>query len=85
MPRGVASGIGFEFEHFRLKADHFQQGIDARPLGGADRTADGLATPVLRGETLFLELRLYLVRIGTGKVDLVDRDDDLDLAALWHG
>ncbi len=74
--------IRFQLEDLRLQADHLEQIVDAGPLGGANGTANDVASPILRRQTPLLELRLSLIDIGCRQIDLIDRDHQLNLGRL---
>ena len=67
----------FEFHYFGLQGHHLEQVVDSRTLRCGDGTNNRFAAPVLRRESLVLELFLHPIDICSRKIDLVERDHDL--------
>ena len=73
---GAAVIVGLQFKHFGLKKHRFKQFLDPFPLQGGNLHKDGRSTPIFGDEIPIGKLLLNPVRIGFGKVALVDRHDD---------
>jgi len=79
---GCTVGIGLQVENFRLQADHFEQLVDIRFLGGGDFDIHHLATHRFDLDLVLQEVGADAVRLGVGFVDLVDGDNDRNLRGL---
>ena len=73
---GALVGVRLEIEQLGDEQDHLEQAVDVGALLGRDLDAHVLAAVFLDHDAVLGELLLDHIRLGGGKIDLVDRDHD---------
>ena len=71
-----AVGIGFEFHHFRLQGNHFQQFVNIDFFLGRNFHKNRGALPFLGHQAAGRQVLLDAVHIGAGQVNFIDGHDN---------
>ena len=82
MPSAERCGLASKIQNFGLQMDGFQQLVEVGALQRRNRHLERLAAHALDDDFVRQEIGAHAVRIGLRLVDLVDRHDDRNLAAL---
>ena len=73
---GVAVRIRFEFQQVGLEQNHFQQLVHAGFGHGGTLDENGVAAPIVRHETFFLQLLADAQRVCVRMINFIDRDEN---------